>query len=106
MRSGFGRSAGLGGAGGGVRSRKRNCATSQPAATATNSATTRSSDRSNCIFVGSRQCPRARLGRAQRATQPAALVEQLGDPIDAPEQAGEQTEDEGDDQREAERRSD
>src|SRR5262245_31797160 len=106
MRSALGRSAGVGGGGGGVRSRKRNCATSQPAAAATNSATSRSSDRSNCIFVGGCQCPCASFGCTQCAAQSSALVEQLGDPVDAPEQAGEQTADECDDQREPERRGD
>ena len=46
-----------------------------------------SSDRSAGIFAGGCERPRARLGQPQRATQPTALVEQLGDPVDAPEQA-------------------
>src|SRR5262245_12845497 len=59
---------------------------------------------SAAIGAGSRERTRACLGDAQRPPQSTSLVQELGDPVHAPEQSGEQTGHEREHEREAERR--
>src|SRR5262245_24794457 len=84
----------------------RTRANSQPAAAAMNSGTMSRKGGSAAIVTGSSERACARFGDAQRPTQPAALVEQLGDPIDAPEQPGNEAGDECEHERETQRRRD